>query len=323
MAAVRRSTWLGATIVAALFGFICASEAVWAASPAYGAAYFQWEDGPDSAGLVLLPMVGPEAKVALPAGLPADFSILASSPDGKAIYGHSPANGLAPQFDKWPGIIKIEFNPARQSIVPGSIGLSGISSLTLSQSDSRIFVSTLTRSLRGEVDCGDFEIDPNAGSSRPLQTGRTGRYAHCGGAISPDGKRRFLYTNKDVGLSIADLDTGEAHPVGAGLDRATWSPDGRWIAAVLTRSGNSSIVLIDVTDLSRRRNLGSGEGPLVWSPDSKYLLAPKSQLSCMFTLYGESLQIINVESGKRIQIKSSHCRIAGGRYFWMSPNVVR
>ena len=80
--------------------------------------------------------------------------------------------------------------------------------------------------------------------------------------------------------------------------------------------------MIDATDTSRRRNIGaSGNGPVEWSPDSKYLLLLKSELRC--SAYFESLEVLDVENGKRSVIKSSHCEVGRGWVGWIDPDAVR
>ena len=57
---------------------------------------------------------------------------------------------------------------------------------------------------------------------------------------------------------------------------AAWSPDGRWVAFVSDRTGEEQVYLIDQKGEKEWRQLTKkGRGfllPLVWSPDSKYLL---------------------------------------------------
>ncbi len=83
-------------------------------------------------------------------------------------------------------------------------------------------------------------------------------------------------------------------------------------------------MLIDATDISRRSNLGpSGNGSVQWSPDSKYLLLSKSELRCAPNLYSQSLEVIDVESGHRLVIKNSRCRISVPAVGWMDAVNIR
>lgn len=263
--------------------------------------------------LLLFPMHGPELKVDLPTGLNANFTLIGSSPDGKAIY-----LGRSSYPEPYPGITRIEFSPARRSIVPGSAGLGQIWNLIESPQSGKIFVSASTMR-DGRPECGDYEIDPGAGIFRPL---RIAAYPECFGSVSPDGKRDLRIKRElrapSGQLILRELATGAEQIIGKGYAAASWSPDGRWIAAV---HEPKDIVLIDTNNLSKKIKLGSGDGPLVWSPDSKWLVLPRSELSCVFTLYFESLQILNVETRRKTKIPSSHCDVLGGATAWLSRDI--
>ena len=308
-------------MVATILGVVCCGlQSARAASTTFCAVYIHPGDtGPV---LTLFPTDGPQLTVPLPTKLPLNLRVNAFSSDGKAIYVQNAS--------RWSdGIRKIEFNPARQSVIPGSAGLGAIWHLTVLRPSGTILVSGISEK-GGNTECGTYEIDPDAGTLRTL---RAGAYPNCaggGGAISPDGKHILSSTGEE--LSVIDLSTGAVEVVeglGAGLGQrdvtwrseVSWSPDGRWIAAILN---HSRIVLIDATDTSKRKNIGAaGNGPLEWSQDSKYLLLLKSELRCATSLYFESLQVLEVATGKRQLIKSSHCEIGPGWLGWMDPETLR
>lgn len=319
MAAPSRRLWrfVAATVAASAVTGCWQLQPVRAGSPPFSAAYIH--PGDNGPLLTLLPMAGATETFPLPAGLPRSLTVNAFSPDGRALYVQKGSSG---------GIIKVEFKPVRQSLVRGSIGLGTIWHLTVAQPSGRIFVSGVTKS--PSEGCGTFEIDPDAGTLRTL---RLGTYPDCGGgggAISPDGKRLLSYEGKE--LSLIELETGAIHVIKGmrgGPDqadviwfsRADWSPDGRWISVT---PFNKGLVLIDATDTSRRKTFGSSGGaPAVWSPDSKSLLQSKSELRCVPYLYFESLEVIDVETGKRTVIKSSHCEVGVGFFGWINPETVR
>jgi dipeptidyl aminopeptidase/acylaminoacyl peptidase len=153
------------------------------------------------------------------------------------------------------------------------------------------------------------------------------------GSISQDGKR-VLSTNslpRTPGsppsverLSLLDLETGATQSLGEG--RGSWSPDGRWIAV----SGHGRIELIDASNTSHRKKLGASgvNDNLLWSPDSKQLLFAKHEMRCSF-LYlfqvddSESLEVVDVESGKRHAIQSAHCGVSSSTVGWIDPEGIR
>jgi dipeptidyl aminopeptidase/acylaminoacyl peptidase len=254
--------------------------------------------------------MGPEVAVPLPAGLPPDLRLIEFSQDGKAIYVQR--NG------SWEGIIKIEFKPARQSIVLGSVGVGTIGSLVVLHKPERILVSGVAKIL-GKVECGVFEIDLAGGEFRQLLEGK---FPDCGGSISPDGKRVTRLRRAGNHMSVLDLGTGTVQNIGDGISGAIWSPDGRWIAAII---GYYRIALIDPTNTStsRRRDLGrTDDGQVQWSPDSKYLFHAKSELACGAPEVG-SLEAIDILTRERRQIKSSHCNILLTTFGWMEPDALQ
>ena len=319
----KRCSKLASTLAVTVLAVTVVSVSGWGLqtvktdSSSFCAAYFQPTYGRDSRPLLILfPTVGPAADVALPVGLPTDFRVIAFSSDGKAVYGQR-----TDPLDPSEGITKIEFKPTRQSIVPGSVGLGTIWYLTESRQSGKIFVTGWSKH-RGTGECGAFEIDPGAGTLRAL---RVGIHPACGGAngpVSPDGRRVISEGGK---LSVLDLETGAVQALkgtnaNTRSNQGTWSPDGRWIAAV----HDGRIALIDGADTSRRTNLGaSGNGLVQWSPDSKYLLLSKSELRCAPALYSQSLEVVDVETRKRSVIKNSHCRISVPVVGWVDAKSVR
>src|ERR1700683_942354 len=281
---------------AAIAGIVGCAWPGAAVSPSFVPAYVQGAMKPYQ--LVLFPFDGPEIIVPLPAELPTGMRVIGFGSDGKAIYGQK-----ADPLNRSIGIYKIEFHPARAGVVPGSAGMGEVLCLTESSSSGRIIV--FSRSLNGGV----FEIDPDAGTSRPMPAGSA---PGCQGIsspeiLSPDGNPVIRRHGKQ--LDLIDMKTGESRVIkGVSADAiCIWSPNGQRIEC---SRDNEEVAVIDVGDPFRRKTFRGGLGE--WSPDSKYLLRVKSQLSCLPTLYGESLDVLEVETGKRTAVRSSHCRISGG-----------
>jgi hypothetical protein len=274
---------------------------------AYIAATLDVFGARNQAWLTLFPSTGQEIRVPLRPGLEGGFFFLGSSSNATILYGGIPSQDFA-------GLKELQFNPVRERVVPGSVGLGNILNLTVSREPGKFLVSaSLIRS--GTWECGIFEIDSDVGTFRPL---RVSRPPDCGGPISPDGKTEIHTSGNNV--SLLDLATGSSISIGTDMQWPMWSPDGRWIAAVVREEG----VIIDPRNPSEKRHLGKADGPMIWSPDSKYLLFEKSQFWCWPTLYGVSLQVLNVITGKRSFIKSAHCNILGrSNIFWINRDTVQ
>jgi len=272
-------------------------------------AYFESGNPPR---LTLFPIEGPEMPVSLRAAVPTNLRIVRFSPDGKAIYGQR-----TEPLNRSIGIDKIEFQPTRDSLIPGSIGTGELSCLTVSQTSGRIIAAGWSWT---HNQGGIFEIAPGTATSRPLAAGSPSLCGGPGGLLSPDEKQAVVKAGKQLGL--LNVETRAARTLkGTSVDmQCAWSPNGQWIAGVR----NGQITLIGAEENTPGpRNLGaSGDGPVQWSPDSKFLLLRKSQLSCIPSLYGESLEVIDVETGKRTPIRSTHCRILSGAYGWIDRDVI-
>jgi WD40 repeat protein len=177
--------------------------------------------------------------------------------------------------------------------------------------------------------CGTFEVDPATPNIRTLLSGAILDCGGGGGPVAPDGKRALNPLGKE--LSVIELDTGAVHAIKgvpgrtqpndtAWVHNTAWSPDGKWISAILP---DKEIVLIDAGDTARRKKLGHSDGsPVVWSPDSRFLLRSKSEFRCTGFLYFDSLETIDVGTGQRHAIPSSHCEVSGW-IGWIDANVVR
>jgi len=300
---------------------------LWLGAPVRAADYPAWlaadlNPDPPTPEFALFPIRGPRLIVPLPESL-RNRTISVFGAEGKAVCALTAR-----------GIIKVEFNPLRQEIIPGSSEVSSIWSLTVVRESGHVFVSGLAA--RGG--CGTFEIDPRAGTVRTILAGPLPHCGGGGGAVSPDGKRIAKY--KDGKLELADVKGGAVRVIGGfgesmtgggpgpgHLDwadinwmyRAGWSPDGRWIS-LATRGDR--IVLIDSGSLERRRNLGPsvGQVSMAWSPDAKYLLA--AQPDSLF--FNGSLVAVDVETGRRFKIKGTHHNLTGrGPIGWMDPSIAR
>jgi WD40 repeat protein len=210
-------------------------------------------------------------------------------------------------------------------VIRGTEGLGDVWHLTESRPSGRIFVSGILKT-QPRAECGTYEIDQDSEQPRKLLVGVLPDCGGGGGEVSPDGARVIGYSGGK--LRATDLRTGKVrviedlkgltHDDAMWRSEVSWSPDGRWIA--IGRDSNG-VVLIDVDDPSKRRNLKSPDVKgIAWSPDSKTLLISGAP-HCGFG-YFESLATLDVESGKSTVVKSARCKIAGGWVGWINADAI-
>ncbi|HXA06448.1 MAG TPA: hypothetical protein VNY30_16500 [Bryobacteraceae bacterium] len=206
------------------------------------------------------------------------------------------------------------------STVADFVGLDSVSGLVIMPSGDRILFTG--RSWNGNVVSNLFEIGSSGGDFKVLLP----RFGAVDG-VSPDGSK--VLAQLVDGLAIIDIATGAAVPLGKGLWKGAWSPDGRWIAALQLdpeseqpRPRLSRTILIDAHDFSQRRDMGGeSDVEVCWSPDSRYLLYSETQRFCSGT--GVSLLTMDIESGKRATVKESKCIVKGRQKIgWVSLDVV-
>jgi hypothetical protein len=303
----RVVAWMAFVMAVLVFGF----GKTTASSVLYYPAYFG--QMPSRPLLLVFPSAGPKIAIPLPEGLPGDFRPIAFAPDGRALYGQR----NDPNADE--GLIQIEFNPINKTVVPGSEGFHTIWFVSGPLPSGRLIVSGWSKTL-GRGECGAYEIDPKTGQSDAMLIGT---HPSCGGGagvVSPDSRRLLTYSSGE--LRVVDLVTGTSELIGKAGGFGAWSPDGRWLAGFLERAGSRELVLIDAVNFAKRRGLGiaPANGRPVWSPDSKELLVERSQSRCGDLL--SSLEVVNVESGRRTPVPSSKCEIYTGIAGWVDGSVI-
>ena len=132
-----------------------------------------------------------------------------------------------------------------------------------------------------------------------------GTWARCSAILR-------LSCSREHRLELIDTETKAVPSLGDGFYDAAWSPDGRWIAA-LGDNGDHT-VLIDAFTLTKRKTLPPSE--VIWSPDSRSLLASRLRWRCPPD-FG-SLELIDIESGKTSIIQSSACQISMLVFGWIN-----
>jgi DNA-binding beta-propeller fold protein YncE len=277
--------------------------------------------------LTVFPMQGDAIKIPLPF-VP---RTVVFSPTGTALYAVQRKTS-APGDTGESSVVKIEFNPTRLTNLVASIKLS-ISSFAVSTREDKIVV-TGSYLEGGKIACGLFEIGLPGGTSRQiLKSQRCGfREPWEGLSLSPTGEQAVASTGAQ--LQLIDLVHGTARSLPSQFSEgrwgsgASWSPDGKSIAVLESRRRGRTF-LLDVNDLSTRRILTRGRGyhrmTPVWSPDSRYLLRGKLQLRCGIGIADDppyTLEIVNVESGKRTMVRSSRCKMDNGLAGWLSSEAI-
>jgi hypothetical protein len=291
----------------------------------YRIANYLPADDSDSDALRVFPSEGQPLTIPLPVCL----GRTAFGPDGRSVYG---ANATRPQphvTRTTTGLSKVEFNPTRASIVPGTSTFV-IKSFAVSVRQDKIIISGSQPGANGR-DCGVFEVLLPAGSVRKVLNSDCGyRWAWDDLSLSPHADQAVATvgsnTDHNLHLELIDLVHGTTRPFGSASWIGVWSPDGNWIATL----GNPSdrILLIDPNNPSRQRSLGGTAGIRPeWSPDSRYLLVWKYSLfRCGIGIDLEppaTLETLNIESGSRSTVRSSQCQLERGSVGWFSREIAR
>jgi WD40 repeat protein len=243
--------------------------------------------------------------------LPFPLGAFTYGPDGKALY--ATALSLDPVNHFIPSLFKIEFNPTRAISIPGSEVLS-FNSLAISSQKDKIIAAGARRG----TPCGIFELSVPTGNVREIA-----QISQCDPLnplmywseveVSPDGKRAIALRNHE--LHLIDLTNGKVSVMPNDFILGAWSPDGKWLAAV--KNGSDKTFLLDARTLAQSRIIGSTE--LKWSPDSRYLLGIKHDFACSPEI--GTLEVVDIENGRRTEIASSRCRIDRSTLGWVSNEI--
>jgi len=256
----------------------------------------------DSPKLQVFPLGSEPFTVALPfqLGKPA------ASPDGTVLYAPRFFDPSGPNT----GLYKIEFGPLRATRLHGSEGLTSVYGIAASSTKIVVSAGYLTNGLVSR--CGLYELMLSSGDVHQILGNSDCEYLSSWYSIglSPD-SRRIIAVRKHR-LELIDTETGAVQSLGDGFNYAAWSPDGRWIAALDDQGEHT--VLIDAFTFIKRRTLPPSE--VIWSPDSHAILASGPHVHCPLD-FG-TLELIDIESGKRSIIRSSTCRISMLVFGWIN-----
>lgn len=248
--------------------------------------------------------------------LPFQFSALAVSPDGKSLYASKfvdPRLLLGPRLPNLEilntGLYRIELGTAQAAALRGSEGMGSVDRVAAS---SAVIVASARRFSGGSVsECGLYELVLLSGHVRRIMASTDCRSASSWGSLSlsPDGQK--VIAVREHRLELIDSEAGSSRSLGDGFNYASWSPDGRWIAAL--RSNGDQTILIDPLALSKQRELPASEA--IWSPDSRSLLASRPRRHCSSD-FG-TLYLVDIETGTASSIESSACEISHPVFGWV------
>jgi|SRR5579871_3825166 len=250
----------------------------------------------------------------LPLPFPVDhLEGIVYSPDGRVLYSEDRESPLRPLK-----LFKVEFNPTRASLIPGSERLLAIYTFAVSARQDKLIIVGLER---GKEAPEMIELDVATGNLRTVvenfATNHLKKFVYIHLSLSPDGARATVMENQKV--KLVELSSGRMTDLGEGFEDASWSPDGKWLAV---RKGGTTI-LLDAQTFKEWRVLGATR--LFWSPDSRFLLNAKvgwgiDQLLCALS-EAVTLEMVDVETGSRTEVGSSRCHINMYTFGWVSSEV--
>ena len=244
---------------------------------------------------------------------------------GRSVYATALKETGPRSFTDERGMFKIELEPVHVSTIPGLDAFYSIGPFAVSESED-VVVFGGAKGTYPAGTCGVYKIGLPAGSvSAVIETSdcRAGSPWRVL-SLSPKGTEALI--SVDRRLALLDLSEGSIMKIDGQLSRGSFSPDGRWIAALQLGDPKapSKTILIDRTDLAKRRDLGGlDDSEVVWSPDSKFLLHAVYRPACS-SQNPLALEILEVQTGSRSLIKESICNCGSSRQIgWIRSDLKR
>jgi hypothetical protein len=257
--------------------------------------------------------------------LPLITQWFAYGPSGRSVFATALRETGPRSFTDQPGIFKIELDPVRVSTIQGLDAFYSVGPFAVSQGeDLAVFGGAKGNYPAGS--CGVYEIGLSAWVVRAVietsdcRAGSPWRVL----SLSPEGTEALISASRR--LALLDLSKGTITQIEGQLSGGSFSPDGRWIAALQLGDPKapSRTVLIDRTSLASRRDLGGVEdAEVVWSPDSRFLLHAVYRPACP-SQDPLALETLEVQTGRRSLIKDSICNSGSSRQIgWIRSDVKR
>ena len=269
--------------------------------------------------------VFPPARKEFEISLPLVPRWFAYGPSGRSVYATALIDTGTRSFTDQRGIFKIELDPVRVSTIQGLDAFGSIGPFAVSQGEDLV-VSGGSKGNYPARSCGVYEIRLPAGDVRAAietsdcRAGSPWRVL----SLSPERTEALISANRS--LALLDLAKGSITKIEGQLSGGSFSPDGKWIAALQLGDPKapSKTVLIDRTTLASRRDLGGvNDGEVVWSPDSRFLLHAVYRPACP-SQNPLALETLEVQTGNRSLIKDSICNSGSSRQIgWVRSDIKR
>jgi len=295
--------------VGALLAIVGLFSAQNGAAPAPGLPRFEAAHYSHDA-IYIFPNGGKEFSIRVPPNVPAVANLIGFASSGRSAYLQVPSAGIPHLSDE---LIQMNFSPLRLFSVPGSGGLGEIVSVTNSLSGNLLVTAAYGQGL-----CGAYEIDTSRGTHRPIWTEPARPDCRLGvEQVDPDGKRVLIGDN--LNFKVVDTATGTIELSGS-TGRGAWSPDGNWLA--ISKKGEITVFDGRTFSMRRRFRASSIDGHLVWSPDSTRILFVQEELGCLLQDDFESIAVLDIETGKKWVISSSHCMVTNSQIGWVDAGML-
>ena len=246
--------------------------------------------------------------------LPAVLRRVVYGADGRSLYAEAAGR---------PGITRIDFNPLRLTALPGSDKFVVLRGFAVSKGGDKALISGRRSDLTNT--CGIFELNLATGLLRPVFAGPDCRAGSPWRVLdlSSDGTEALI-RDADGRVDSLHLASGSLTALDKEAWLASYSPDGKWIAELWLGGPHtpSKTVLVDRSDLTRRRDLGGvNDDEVVWSPDSRTILhaVPRPTCSSQNPVAIEELDAI---TGARSIAENTACQAGASRMIgWLSSLV--
>lgn len=270
--------------------------------------------------IAVFPPAGKEFEILLPL-MPRWFTY---GPSGRSVYATALVDTGRGSITTQRGIQKIELDPVRVSNIEGLDAFYSLGPFAVSQ-DEDLVVSGGAKGNYPAGSCGVYEIRLPAGEIRAAIETSDCRAGSPWRVLSLSPKKTEALISANRSLALLDLAKGSITKIEGQLSKGSFSPDGKWIAAIQINNPNPpKTILIDRNDLTKRRDLGASEdSEAVWSPDSKFLLHAVYRPACP-SQNPLALETLEVQTGNRSLIKESICNSGSSRQIgWVHSDMKR